>query len=573
MTETTLGLVPADTLSASEVALPTEPSPLLVEDAASDTSVSSPTAHASASDEQTSETSWSDYPDDQASNKSNRDSEPAAAHRVRDLKTYLPELFSENILAKALRTSTGALVDSSSFVGPSLVPVGYPETVYKHGPEAGRYEYREPDFWTCGYFPGHLWALKERLVRYPQHSLVNTDTLVEGHAERESWLRHHLHQSLAHNCSVWTENIYGMASRTDTHDLGFIIMPALRREWELTGNPRSIDAIIQAAHSLASRYIPAAGVIRSWDLLLKKEIQVTDTTENAIIIIDSLCNLDLLYYAAAHGGLAEAELANVATTHARSLIQSHLRPESATTRSKRGYRGQLYSTCHVANIDPRNGDLKWRWTAQGYANDSTWSRGQSWAVFGYAQTYQFTKDPLFLEIACGVAEYFLYRLDTAEQCCEVTCTDEKTGTTKQIGRYVPLWDFDAPTDDPQDMPPRDSSAGLIAANGLVILAQSLAARGDYSLSKRFLEASYRIVRDTLDLSLSEEQARFSTTQSDATRLQVENVVEGRTFDAVLKHGTANNNEHARRRLADHGLVYGDYYLVEYGNRLLQMGLV
>jgi hypothetical protein len=298
-----------------------------------------------------------------------------------------------------------------------------------------------------------------------------------------------------------------------------------------------------------------------------------DTEENAIIIIDSLCNLDLLYYAAAHGGAAEAELATIATTHARSLIRSHLRPEHVTTRAKNGYQGQLYSSCHVANIDPRNGDIKWRWTAQGYANDSTWSRGQAWGVLGYAQTYQSTKDPLFLEVACGLAEYFSFRLESAPDCCQITRKNETTGRLDTIGRYVPLWDFDAPADDPENPPPRDSSAGLIAANGMVILSQALAARGDHVLSHRFLEMSLCIFRDTLDLSLVGEKAQFSITADDNLKLEVEDVIPGKTFDAVLKHGTANNNEHARRRLADHGLVYGDYYLVELGNRLLEMGML
>lgn len=534
-------------------------------------------SQSSASDEQSSETSWSDYSSDglriSSHSKKNGDAVTITA-RSRNLEEYLSDAFSENILAKAIRTSHGNLQKNVTFTGPQLIPIGFPETVYKDGPMAGRYEYREPDFWTCGYFPGLLWALRERLVRYPHHRGIGKyGNTHDKDFQTQANIRHLLYGELAHSCAVWTETLHAMAARTDTHDLGFIIMPAIRREWELTANPRSLDTIIHAAHSLASRYIASAGVIRSWDLLLKKEIQVTETSKNAIIIIDSLCNLDLLYYAAGHGGAAEAELATIATTHARSLMRTHLRPELATTRSKKGYRGQLYSSCHVVNVDPQNGDIKWRWTAQGYANDSTWSRGQAWGVLGYAQTYQSTKDPIFLETACGLAEYFLFRLETAPECCKVTVTDETTGVVKTIGRYVPLWDFDAPTNNPESPPPRDSSAGLIAANGMVILSQALAAKGDHPLSQRFLEASLSILRDTLDLSLAGEKARFVTVPGDLARLDVEDVLLGKTFDAVLKHGTANNNEHARRRLADHGLVYGDYYLVELGNRLLQMGIL
>ena len=507
-----------------------------------------------------SETSWSD---------SNEKSDKISVCADCDLKTFLSQAFAENILAKAIRTATKCLEETSTFAGPCKFPLGFPETVPQRGPNFGHYEYREPEFWTCGFFPGQLWALRERLIRYPQH--VNIDTNRQD--EACAITRRQLLERLMTGCSIWTEPLHVMADRKDTHDLGFIIMPALQREWELTSNPRSLDTIISAARSLSTRYIPSAGVIRSWDLLLKKEITVTDTENNILVIIDSLCNLDLLFYASSHGDATNQHLADIATTHARSLIRTHLRPEPIKSLAKDGYAGTLYSTCHVANMDPKSGELKWRWTAQGYTNESTWSRGQAWAVLGYAQTYNWTRNPLFLEVACGVAEYFLYRLETAPACVDVSVVDEATGTTRLVGRHVPLWDFDAPSDDPSDPPPRDTSAGMIAANGLLLLSQALIARGDHTLSKRFLEASIRIVRHTLDLSLAEEKAQLLSNSDAAGSLEVEDCVPGKTFDGVLKHGTANNNEHARRRLADHGLVYGDYYLVEYGNRLMQMGLV
>lgn len=504
-----------------------------------------------------SEKSWSD---------SNEQTNKVPVRADCELKALLSEVFAENVLAKAIRTATRCLQTTSTFAGPSKTPLGFPETVPQMGPNYGRYEYREPDFWTCGFFPGELWALRERLIKYPQH--INIDSGFQSAITRRQLL-----ERLAADCAVWAEPLHAMADRKDTHDLGFIIMPALQREWELTSSPRSLDTIIRAARSLSTRYVESAAVIRSWDLLLKKEITVTDTENNVLVIIDSLCNLDLLFYASAHGGATQKHLADIATKHARALIRTHLRPEAATILAKNGYGGQLYSTCHVANVNPKSGEVKWRWTAQGYTNESTWSRGQAWAVLGYAQTYNWTKDTLFLEVACGVAEYFLHRLESAPACVDVSVVEEATGTARLIGRHVPLWDFDAPSDDPADLPPRDTSAGVIAANGMLLLSQALSARGDDALSRRFLEASIRIVQDTLDLSLAEETARLSGKPDGAGSLQVEDCVPGKTFDGVLKHGTANNNEHARRRLADHGLVYGDYYLVEYGNRLMQMGLI
>lgn len=81
-----------------------------------------------------------------------------------------------------------------------------------------------------------------------------------------------------------------MATRRDTHDLGFIIMPALRLDWELTGNRQSLDTILTAAESLASRFDERMGAIRSWDQSFSKRYSITDREENFLVIIDSMCS-------------------------------------------------------------------------------------------------------------------------------------------------------------------------------------------------------------------------------------------------------------------------------------------
>ncbi|KAM0331311.1 hypothetical protein ACHAQA_002981 [Verticillium albo-atrum] len=500
---------------------------------------------------------------------------PKAYSSAQNLAAYLPELFDENITAKAIRVAYRSLrrISSASPQDAELSPAGFPETVPQSGPDEGIYTLRDADFWTCGFFPGHLAALLERAVTHPQHM-------------RTSMPPAEVCAALHRLTRIWSAPLHAMATRTDTHDLGFIIMPALRRNWELTHNRESLTAIVTAADSLASRFVPSASALRSWDVLRKKDITVTDQSANLLVIVDSLCNLDLLYYAAAHA--ARPDLAALATAHARTLLRTHLRREEPPKPSgllssrhprrrdppKNAYAGPQFSTHHLANLDPATGALRWHRTAQGHADASTWSRGQAWAVLGYAQTYTWTRDPVFLAAACGLAEYFLARLDDD--------ADAVAG-----GRYVPPWDFDAPADaDTADgRPVRDTSAGVIAANGLLVLSQALVAIGKHELSRRFFEAAIRIVRDTLDLSLAEEKARFvpqTKGEHEGRRpppqglddvIAVEDVVPGRTFDSILKNGTANNNEQALRRLRDHGLVYGDYYLVEFGNRLMKMGLI
>lgn len=108
---------------------------------------------------------------------------------------------------------------------------------------------------------------------------------------------------------------------------------------------------------------------------------------------------------------------------------------------------------------------------------------------------------------------------------------------------------------------------MIAANGLLLLHQILLGQGDNSV---FLSEALRIARDTVNLSLAHPQAVFKRT---GNALVVEDgPIEGR-FDAILRNATACRNEDSLRQYWDHGLVYADYYFLEFGNKLIRMGLL
>ncbi|KAI1846639.1 hypothetical protein JX265_009058 [Neoarthrinium moseri] len=466
------------------------------------------------------------------------------------------ELYEENILAKIVRTATQAA---------AYLPGRFPESVPQDGPQAGRYNLREAEFWTCGFFPGILYSMLERAIRYPSSlTLEHGGRLPDENGKFEC-----IRKELFGLSKKWAEPLYSMANRTDTHDIGFIIMPALRLDWELLENARSLEAIDRGARSLATRYVPSAKAIRSWDLLQKMDIKITSKDDNLLVIIDSLCNLDLLYYAAAQSADGKA-LYDIATEHATTILRTHLRPQARQCSiAENSYQGQWYSTCHIANLDPKDGSIKQQITGQGYADDSTWARGQAWAILGYAQTYMWTKEEKFLHAACGCAEYFMYRLETSPACVEVANSD---GPKPTKGRYTPLWDFDAPVSDATNVinPLRDSSSGVIAANGLLLISQAMVALGRDALAARFSRAALDVVRDILDFALAPEKATLTYTPENG--LEVADVEGGRFFEGILKYGTANNNANAKKRYANHTLVYGDYYLIEFGNRLLRMGI-
>lgn len=150
---------------------------------------------------------------------------------------------------------------------------------------------------------------------------------------------------------------------------------------------------------------------------------------------------------------------------------------------------------------------------------------------------------MMLEAATSLADHFLQRLASA----------------KHHHPYVPLWDFD---DTGSDLL-RDTSAGMIAANGLLILHQQLEMEDSL-----YLDAVLRIVKDTIDLSLATDPVPIV---SDEASGKID--VPEPAFASILKNATANNNEYAIHRYRDHGLVYADYYFLELGNKFLRMGLL
>lgn len=159
-------------------------------------------------------------------------------------------------------------------------------------------------------------------------------------------------------CRSWTGPLHKNSLRTDTHDMGFIVQPALRMDWELTGNHESLNAVVTGARNLASRYSEKTGAVRSWNLQVNGAWQITDMEKNFLIIVDSMCNMDLLFYAGHQTG--DQTLIDRATSHAHVVLKSLVRED--------------WSTFHVANLDPLTGGIQHQQTHQGYSNSSCWSR-------------------------------------------------------------------------------------------------------------------------------------------------------------------------------------------------------
>ncbi|MDR1253095.1 MAG: glycoside hydrolase family 88 protein [Treponema sp.] len=211
----------------------------------------------------------------------------------------------------------------------------------------------------------------------------------------------------------------------ETHDLGFLYTLACIAPWRLTGNRAARDAALKAADLLLARYYEKAGVIQAWGNL-------NDPAQRGRIIIDCAMNLPLLYWATGETG----------NPHYREAAERHI-----------GVANQYlirenWSTYHTYYFDTETGTPLRGSTAQGYADDSCWSRGQAWGIYGNVLSFRYLRNPELLEKACLLARYFLNRLP---------------------GDLVAYWDL-VFTEGPEE---RDSSAGAIAACGLLELSRAL----------------------------------------------------------------------------------------------------
>jgi unsaturated chondroitin disaccharide hydrolase len=213
-----------------------------------------------------------------------------------------------------------------------------------------------------------------------------------------------------------TEVLAPRAGQPTTHDLGFLFWPSAVLGHLATGEPGYRELALRAAASLAERALPS-GVIQVIGGL-------DDPEWRGRSIVDTWPNLMLLWWAEREG-LAEAGRA--ARAHLAATLDAFLRPDG--------------STFHAGRFAD-DGTVLERGTVNGFAADSTWARGQAWAVHGLASASRATGDSELRAAAERAARWFLDQLPADG---------------------VPPWDFDAPAG------PKDASAGAIVASALLDL--------------------------------------------------------------------------------------------------------
>lgn len=273
----------------------------------------------------------------------------------------------------------------------------------------------------------------------------------------------------------------------DVHDLGFIFLSTYLPWYQLTGDKHLHDVLIQAGRTLAMRFKEKGQYLRSF---------VADES----LFIDIMMNVPIIFYAANESG--DEELMRKAVAHCRTTRDKIVRENG--------------STAHEGIFDTQTGEFLKQTTHQGLQGDSSWARGLSWSLYGYSKVYALTGSDEFLAVAERNADYWLAHLPEDN---------------------VPYWDFDADLSQPLPWgPQKDTSAGAIAASGLLDLAKQTK---DSAKGERYRETALAM----LDALVQPEYL----------------AIHDQGWEGILKHGVYHT---AKDLGVDESVMFGEYFFVE-----------
>jgi len=213
----------------------------------------------------------------------------------------------------------------------------------------------KPRDWCSGFFAGSLW----QMYRYSNDPY---------------WRQ----QAISFTWPIESVKYY-----KGSHDLGFMVGDSFGQAFDLTGEQSYKDVVINASNSLITRFSPITGCIRSWD-------HNKDKWQNPVII-DNMMNLEMLFRATQLTG--DSTYWKIAESHATTTMRNHFRDN--------------FSSFHVVDYDTISGNVRMRCTHQGYSDDSYWSRGQGWGLYGFTMCYRFTHNPKYLQQAINIAKFIM----------------------------------------------------------------------------------------------------------------------------------------------------------------------
>jgi unsaturated chondroitin disaccharide hydrolase len=332
---------------------------------------------------------------------------------------------------------------------------------YPHNGDGMRYVLTENDHWMTSFWTGQLWLAYH----------VTGDEAFRREAERR--------------LPSFENRVVNRIG--ESHDLGFVNTLSARAQWQITGDRHARKVAIDAAERLITRFHPKGEYIQAWGAM-------NDPVEGGRMIVDCMMNLPLLFWATHETG--DPKYAEIAEKHARTTLRYQVRPGD--------------TTFHTFFFDQATGEPLGGKTAQGFSDDSLWTRGQAWAIYGFALAADWMKDAGMLDTSVRLAERFWAELGDAP---------------------VPLWDFRLTPDAPQK---RDSSAGAITTCGMFKLAT--------------------LVQDAAQAASFRQRAETITERLTAACFETAPEAEG-----ILRDSSYNVNAN---RAVEQFMPFGDYYFLE-----------
>lgn len=322
-------------------------------------------------------------------------------------------------------------------------------------------------WWTNGFWPGILWQMY--------------------HAEGEESFRKAA-EGVEEKLDKAFESYTGLH-----HDVGFMWLHSAAASYRITNNERSKARALHAAHLLAGRYNPRGKFLRSWN-----------RDRSGWVIVDSMMNIPLLYWA--RDEIKDPRFEYVAMDHADTVMKYTVREDGSCN--------------HIIVLDPATGELLETPGGQGYGSGSSWSRGQAWAIYGFALSFLHTGKKEYLDTAKKVAHYFIAQ------------TDQTGG--------VAVVDFRAPKEPLY----WDSTAGVCAACGMLEIAAHVP-----ELEKEFfISAALRILKATDERFCNWDMA----------------------YDSIVQMGSGSYETEHDRHVP---IIYGDYFFIEAVLRLLDKDIL
>tara|TARA_R110001592_G_scaffold363328_1_gene684147 strand:+ start:8060 stop:9271 length:1212 start_codon:yes stop_codon:yes gene_type:complete len=263
----------------------------------------------------------------------------------------------------------------------------------------GNIKYAQAYDWTSGFYAGSLWYLYKL-------------------TKKNKWKDRALD---------YTTRLDSVKYYTGNHDIGFMMESSFGNAMSLYPSAKYDSVIVQSAKSLITRFRPKAGIIQSWDA----KIHFKEGAWKCPVIIDNMMNLELLFHATKITG--DSIYSKIAISHSNNTLKNHFRSDN--------------SSYHVVDYNIETGAVIKKTTHQGLNDESAWSRGQAWGLYGFTAMYRETQDKKYLDQAIKIASFI----------------ENHPNLPKDL---VPYWDFDV---EATSTTKRDTSAAAIIASALLEL--------------------------------------------------------------------------------------------------------